>query len=311
MAWDRIGVTEVYATMDISDELKGIRQRIDHVDQSLGAAIEGLRLAQADFHEATGARIRQLERTIDAAFEGETAEPSGDLRSFPYALRPDYQLFLGYFITHGGLRRDHSVLDVGCGRGRMARELLTYLGPTARYEGFDVRGAIIKELQRAFSTRYPHFNFHHTNIWNKRYNPEGTVAAREYVFPFEDDTFNFVFLLSIFTHVLPGDMEHYLAEIARVLKTGSRCLITYFLLNDESLRLVESGVIRKTFRHRSGPFRFENADEPEAAVAIEEDFVRGLYKRLGLKIIEPIYYGNWCCRPGPEMRQDMIVAVKE
>lgn len=225
--------------------------------------------------------------------------------------RLDYQAFLGYFIALGGLRRHHSVLDVGCGHGRMTKELLAYLSPGARYEAFDVRGNIIEKLQRTYTPRYPRFNFHHANIFNTSYNPTGTVAASEYVFPFEDDAFDFVFLLSVFTHLFPADMERYVSEISRVLKTGSRCLITYFLLNDESIRLIESGVIRKTFSHRRDHCRFEDEHVPERAIAVEEDFVRHMYERHRLKIVEPIRYGKWCRGRGPEMRQDMVVAVKE
>ena len=215
----------------------------------------------------------------------------------------DYQVFLGYFIMLGGLRRHHSVLDVGCGHGRMTRELLAYLSHAARYEAFDVRGYVIEKLQRSYTARYPRFNFHHADIRNTRYNPNGIVAASEYVFPFENEAFDFVFLLSIFTHILPVEMEHYIAEISRVLKTGHRCLITYFLLNDESIRLIDSGAIRKTFSHRAEHCRFEYEHEPEGAVAVEEDFVRHMYERHRLKIIEPLQYGTWCRRRVATMRQ--------
>ena len=38
--------------------------------------------------------------------------------------------------------------------------------------------------------------------------------------------------------MLSADMENYLKQIARVLKPGGRCLITYFLLNPESAKLM-------------------------------------------------------------------------
>jgi len=45
----------------------------------------------------------------------------------------------------------------------------------------------------------------------------GTVAASEFVFPFADASFDFVSLASVFTHMLPVDLEHYAGQIARVL----------------------------------------------------------------------------------------------
>jgi SAM-dependent methyltransferase len=305
------GETSMKSPVDIGD----LCERLHRLDQSLSGAIAEMRQAQVGFHRSTENRLHDLERKIHAAFADGAGEDkaieTAAAPAFRRKLRPDYQAFLGYFVALGGLRRHHSVLDVGCGHGRMMRELLAYLAPTARYDGVDVRGNIIEKLTRGFSVRYPHFNFHHANIYNKSYNPGATVTAREYVYPFEDGTFDFVFLLSIFTHLFPADMDHYLAEISRVLKKGRRCAITYFLLNDESIRLIESGAIRKTFRHRGEHFRFEDEDVPERAVAVDEEFVRQMYRRHGLKIIEPIYYGKWCRRRGPEMRQDMVVAVKE
>ncbi len=50
----------------------------------------------------------------------------------------------------------------------------------------------------------------------------------------------FVLLTSVFTHMLPQDMDNYLSEVARVLKPDGRCLITYFLLNPESLALIDA-----------------------------------------------------------------------
>jgi SAM-dependent methyltransferase len=232
-------------------------------------------------------------------------------RSFYKKLRPDYQLLLGYFIVYGGLRRDHEVLDVGCGQGRMARELIAFLSPMARYEGFDVRGDAIEKLQRRLTPQFKNFRFQHANIYNQRYNPEGTVASTEYVFPFKSERFDFVFLTSIFTHLVPAEMEHYLAEIARVLKTGGRCAITYFLLNEQSIQVIESGVQRKSFPHKHGHYRLQTADEPEHAVAVDEAYVRAMYERHGLRVLDPIHYGGWSRREGAQMPQDMVIAIKQ
>src|SRR5687768_5417535 len=46
--------------------------------------------------------------------------------------------YLGYFRDLCGLRPEETVLDVGCGVGRMAVPLAGYLSPPGRYEGFDI-----------------------------------------------------------------------------------------------------------------------------------------------------------------------------
>lgn len=232
--------------------------------------------------------------------------------SIQVKLRPKYTQLLGYFLAFGGLLRNHAVLDVGCGRGKMAHELATFLGSDGRYDGFDIRLDMVEDLRRRISDRFPNFRFHHANIYSKHYNPLGTSTPGDYVFPFEDERFDFVFLLSVFTHLIAPDMEHYLTEVSRVMKVGGRCAITYFLLNDEALRLMDAGIsVKKTFKHTLGHYRLRDAEVPESAVAVDETFVRAMYERHGMRIVEPIHYGRWCGRRGPEIRQDVVFAIKE
>ena len=49
----------------------------------------------------------------------------------------------------------NSVLDVGCGIGRMAIPLARYLNTDGKYEGFDIIPENIAWCQRAITPRYP------------------------------------------------------------------------------------------------------------------------------------------------------------
>jgi hypothetical protein len=42
--------------------------------------------------------------------------------------------------------------------------------------------------------------------------------------------------------MLPDEVSNYLSEIEQVMKPGGRAMITFFLLNQESLKLMESGM---------------------------------------------------------------------
>src|SRR5437660_12267383 len=112
----------------------------------------------------------------------------------------------------------------------MARPLTKYL-KGGSYEGIDIVARSVQWCQRTYASRYPNFRFHFADIYNKVYNPDGKHQASEYRLPFETSSFDFVFLTSVFTHMLPQYMEHYLSEVVRVLKPSNRCLITYFLIN--------------------------------------------------------------------------------
>ena len=89
-------------------------------------------------------------------------------------------------------------------------------------------------MQRSHSVKVPNFTFTHVDVANRLYNPNGQLNPSEFRFPCVDSSVTFVVLGSVFTHMTPADVAHYLFEVARVLEPGKRCLISYFLLNAES-----------------------------------------------------------------------------
>ena len=97
---------------------------------------------------------------------------------------------------------------MGCGIGRIAIPLTQYL-KTGTYDGFDIVRHGVEWCQQKVTPHYPNFNFFVADVYNKLYFPQGRYAATEYTFPFADDTFDFVFLTSVFTHMMPKDLEHY------------------------------------------------------------------------------------------------------
>ena len=219
---------------------------------------------------------------------------------------------LRYFIELGGLEPNERVLDVGCGIGRMAVPLTKYLHKRGSYEGFDIVPVGINWCRKKISFKYPNFHFQLADVFNKTYNPKGKYKASEYKFPYENESFDFVFLISVFTHMLPQDMENYLYEITRVLKRNGRCLITFFLLNKESLQLININTGKSTldFKYKFGKYRTIDTNTPEDAVCYDEAFVLDLYEKYGLKIKRSIYYGSWCGRSNFLSYQDIIIASK-
>ena len=218
--------------------------------------------------------------------------------------------FKSHFIELGNLQPNDRVLDVGCGIGRMAIPLTNYLSKEGGYLGFDIVKTGINWCQNRITPKFNNFHFLHSNVYNKYYNPNGKIQARDYQFPFESEFFDFVFLTSVFTHMLPPDVENYIGEISRVLKTGGKCLITFFILNEESLQLVRSGHSRLDFRYEIDGCLTTDRNMPEDAIAYDEKFVKGWFDKHGLAITQPIYYGSWCNRENFFTYQDLIVAEK-
>lgn len=199
----------------------------------------------------------------------------------------------GRIISFGGLKPSDRVLDVGCGNGRVAAWLTPFLS-TGEYYGFDIRKDEIDWLNDHVSTKFSNFHFNYSPVYNAFYNSEGNIPADHYEFPYSKEHFDFVYLTSIFTHMLPTDLSHYLSEIHRVLKPGGRCFISYFLLTSESRKHISEGYSSRTFKFEAAPYCFtDNKETPEDAVAYEKDYLNKLYKELGFRIVSPVHYGQW------------------
>jgi len=220
------------------------------------------------------------------------------------------ELYLNYFKKYGGIKPDSSVLEIGCGVGRMALPLTGFLNSNGSYHGTDTVDKTVDYCSEHITTRFPNFKFIFSDIYNKMYNPGAKYLGSNYKLPFEDGTFDFIFLTSVFTHLVLNDTKNYLNEISRVLKQGGKCLITYFLINDEIRERIESGKSRFNFGHKFKGFLSQSKETPESAIAYEESLIRKIYRKNNLSIEEPIYFGQWSGLQNTLDQQDIVVASK-
>jgi SAM-dependent methyltransferase len=261
---------------------------------------------------------REFHQEVYYSLPGELVPPPELQAYVGGGFRETGREFLGYFREFCGLQANGRVLDVGCGSGRMALPLTSYLSAEGRYEGFDISREAIGWCAENITPRFPNFHFQVSDVLNPSYNTGAKHRPADYIFPYEDGFFDLVFLCSVFTHMLPRDMEPYLAQISRVLKPGGSCLITFFLLNAEARKLMPT--LAEVYLHSSYTLNFAHKvaegcqaidpHKPEDALAYDETYMRELFAKYQLTVVEPIHYGSWCGRTDYLSLQDIVVASK-
>jgi len=199
------------------------------------------------------------------------------------------------------------VLEVGCGPGRSALALGTFLDDGG-YEGIDVDKRVIRWCRRHVTPRWPDGRFTHVDVWNGSYNRRGKIAPEDFAFPFPDGSFDVAFATSVFTHMLEADVRRYLDEARRVLRPGGHLLATFFLVGEAALA-AGPGDWDIAFTRAEDATWLLRHDAPEKAVAFDEAAVRAWVAGAGLELVE-VHPGEWIRPGGGESYdyQDTVIA---
>jgi SAM-dependent methyltransferase len=216
---------------------------------------------------------------------------------------------LDLLVKYAGLMPESSILDIGCGIGRLAVPLTNFLNEKGSYDGFDIVKKGIDWCNKYITPGYPNFRFLHIDLKNDLYNNKTETEARSFVFPYKDDIFDCVVLTSVFTHMMPDDVDNYIHQISRVMRSGGKCLVTFFLVNDDILKVMEQENTSFVFNHSFGNYLLMDKSVKEANVAYKEYFLHGLYDKYGLKQ-EEVYYGQWSGSDNGVSFQDVVILSK-
>ena len=215
--------------------------------------------------------------------------------------------FLQYFQEFCYLSKNANVFEIGCGSGRIALPLSEYISQEGRYTGIDIVEPSIRWCNRTIRKRHPNFSFIHLDLYNKRYNPSATIRASDYVFPIDDGSCDFIFLTSVFTHLLPEDLHHYLQEIRRVIRPDGQLFATFFLLNQLQGELQKNERNMIVFHRQDHLHAVRDIFVPESAVAYDEILLVDLFGEVGFSLDQPIKYGSWSGRDEYLSFQDIVV----
>jgi SAM-dependent methyltransferase len=208
------------------------------------------------------------------------------------------------WLISEGLQPTHRVLEVGCGIGRMAIPLMRHLDGRGSYAGLEIDQDKVRYCVATVGSVASHFQFRHADVFSKYYNPSGATRGRDYAFPYDDNFFDFVFLTSVFTHMLPEDMEHYVSEISRVMAPGAICISSFWLTRSR---------LGPPYHRYSEVSEIYDLEEPEHGVVYVEEYVRECLDHRGLRI-RRVWRGSRFGESDPghnrSSQQDIVIATK-
>jgi len=193
---------------------------------------------------------------------------------------------------HSGLcRLDSTIVDIGCGCGRYAHPLRDYRFKserfTGKYIGVDIDEEMLAWCRRNYDAE--RFSFYQSNHASKAYRGAANGNSH-YHLPVADESADFVFSTSLFTHVLEEQLGNYCQESFRALRPGGRMVMTCFSMDHPPPTY--GG--RHTFRHRIANAYVESLEVPEAAVAYTEEFLFAAAQEAGFRTAEILEApGDW------------------
>jgi SAM-dependent methyltransferase len=209
-------------------------------------------------------------------------------------------------LRYFGLNARTSLLEIGCGIGRLAHILAPEL-TEGRYVGFDIKPSAIEWLNANYVPLLPNFSFDLVEVHNRRYRPAGNVAADELRFPYDDASFTMSCSFSVFTHMHLGEIANYLRELSRVLTRDGLGVMTFFLIRPEDGDdpAMTSG---EAFLNLGGGVYAIDRELPERGIAFSEDLIKQTAADAGLRVVEDVrgYWRGNKAKSGPILHKDVL-----
>ncbi|HTD35625.1 MAG TPA: class I SAM-dependent methyltransferase [Candidatus Elarobacter sp.] len=147
-----------------------------------------------------------------------TMRPFPRLRTLRAAVGGDFEAMGAMqlaILRHYGLRPESSVIDAGCGVGRLAHALEGWL--TGPYLGTETNRTFLRAARR--SVRAANFRF---------------ARVKGLTIPAPDRSADFACFFSVFTHLLHEQTYLYLEEAKRVLAPGGRIVFSFLEFGSEA-----------------------------------------------------------------------------
>ncbi|WP_235299013.1 class I SAM-dependent methyltransferase [Portibacter marinus] len=210
--------------------------------------------------------------------------------------------FVSYFKKYG-LRPNDNVLDIGSGIGRIALPLCGFL--KGQYVGLDIMPQGINWCKKNITSKCDNFEFRLIKAKNDLYNDQG-LDAIDIKFPVADNHFNFACLISVFTHMLPDEVEHYLEQIHKSLSSDGICFSTFFIFESPN-ELKTNNFLE--FHMQDARYALMDESVKSANVAYNKTYLWSIFVQKGFDVLD-YRPGKWKDILAPDDFQDFVVLKK-
>lgn len=216
----------------------------------------------------------------------------------------------GELVQRGSVERTATILDLGCGCGRLAIPFAAHLDGGSYYgidvwqEGLDwCRNNVVSDTG---SIRF----IQREAVNNYYFEPRNPGAANRYhLSELHHEEVDFAFAISLFTHLQKQDCISYFSELSRVLKRGGCAYLTCFIIDEFFFDFV-----RRTGLHRSVTQEEQGCYYAYQGQDFFAGYTRATWTRMledsGLRIVgfDP---GKWAEKPGALHYQDTFMVVPQ
>jgi SAM-dependent methyltransferase len=208
-----------------------------------------------------------------------------------------------------------TILDVGCGCGRIAAALTQHLQSGSCYVGVDIVSGLVEFGRKFITSRYPQFKFLLLDQGNFTYDAwrsKGDLVDLEKLSEAQPEgSVDLAISISLFTHLDYAPALEVLNAITWMLGPKGQAFITAFVLDGEARDGIQGSRSCFGFSHRtpSGKLHSEKLEDPTYAVAYEIGQLEELVQSAGLTL-ERWVRGYWSTSNPGETFQDALLLRK-
>lgn len=237
--------------------------------------------------EGVSESFRQYDRELawpDAEFFIDQAPPRiwGGVGGDSYTGWIYQQGFFAALIKSHVAGRSLSIVDFGCGYGKLAPVSTFFTAPDGRYLGIDIRQDCVDFCSRHYAA-LPRVAFHRSGDYNGMYSESRSAelaqSTREGEWPVAPGSVDLVLSISVFTHLQERQALHYIEAIHRILKPGGLAILTFHVVEEPRkpprFRSPDKPHLLELFDFRtalppSGLFFTSSPQTPEDAIAVND-----------------------------------------